>query len=403
MTVSRAKFVGATLLVSGTTIGAAMLALPVASGLSGLIPSLLVMFLGWFFMYLAARILLEVCLVHPNDSNIVTLAFETLGKKGAFLAVASYLFLLYALITAYLAALSGLFEQFLLPYMGPSIPKIFYSLPLIALFSCVFLLGVGALDRMNRLLMSGLVLGFVLLVSFVFSSIDLDRLWVFREGFILSSLPVIVTAFGYHVIIPSLVSYLDRDELSIRKAIFYGSFFPLITYAIWQAACIGSVPLTGPESIEWGYENGINGASLLASQTKVPLIALGADLFSICAILTSFLGVSLSLFDFLRDGLKNCSWAQSRKILLVVTFLPPLIFVLSNPRAFFVALDLAGTYGVVFLLALLPSIMLWIKRYVLHDMRYQSLKIGRGGLVFFITLSCLFILIEALLQLEIIG
>lgn len=402
MTMTRSRLFGATLLVSGTTIGAAMLALPVGSGSSGFIPSLLVMIAGWLFMYFSARILLEVCLVHPEDSNLLTLAYETLGRRGAFFAVASYVFLLYALITAYLAALSGLFEQFGATVLHLEVPKLLYALPLVILFSFIFFLGVQALDRLNRILMIGLVIGFVLLISASLPVLDFSRLVEIQHGYLLASLPIVVTAFGFHVIIPSLVSYLERDERMLQKALFWGSIIPLIAYILWQMACLGSIPLTGQNSIAWGYENDINGAALLAHQTKSYLVAVGADFFSFCAILTSFLGVSLSLFDFLKDALKKYSWAQSRKVLLVVTFLPPLFFVLSNPRAFFVALDLAGTYGVVVLLALLPGIMLWIKRFRYNDMRFARMRIERSGLILYILFSCLFILIEACIQTGII-
>ena len=44
---------GAILLITGTTIGVAMIALPVVTGLSGFIPSLFVMFAVWFYLLFA--------------------------------------------------------------------------------------------------------------------------------------------------------------------------------------------------------------------------------------------------------------------------------------------------------------------------------------------------------------
>lgn len=389
------RLLGAILLVSGTTIGAAMLALPVASGSSGFFPSCFAMGACWLFMYIAALLLLEVCLAHPEDSNLVTLARDTLGKSGACIAVVSYLFLLYALNTAYLDALSDLFERLFTVLYGIKSSKIFSCIPLVLLFSSLFMVGVRALDQLNRVLMAGLISGFALLVFVALPQLDIGRLFQVQSGYLLSSLPIVVTAFGFHVIIPSLVGYLDRDEKLLKKALFWGSIIPLVAYVLWQAACLGTIPLTGEGSIAWGYSQDMNGALLLASQTKSTLVAFGSDFFSLCAIFTSFLGVSLSLFDFVKDGVKKYEWAHSRALLLALTFLPPLIFVLSNPRAFYVALDLAGTYGVVVLLALLPAIMLWIKRYHLGDFRFKMIDISRRGLVIFILLCSLFVLIEA--------
>ena len=60
------KTLGAILLVSGTTIGAAMLALPVVTGLAGFIPTALLFILFWAFMLFTAFLILEVNLWFQN-------------------------------------------------------------------------------------------------------------------------------------------------------------------------------------------------------------------------------------------------------------------------------------------------------------------------------------------------
>ncbi|NDE82466.1 MAG: hypothetical protein EB051_02460 [Chlamydiia bacterium] len=76
------------------------------------------------------------------------------------------------------------------------------------------------------------------------------------------------------------------------------------------------------------------------------------------ALVTSFLGVSLSLSDFLRDGLNiKQSW-EGRLAAFALTFIPPLIFVCSSQRGFYLALQYAGII-VAILLGILPAIMAW--------------------------------------------
>ena len=61
----------------------------------------------------------------------------------------------------------------------------------------------------------------------------------------------------------------------------------------------------------------------------------GHTFFSfLCNCSTSFLGVTLSLSDFLTDGFKiKKSW-EGRLMACLLTFIPPLIFVLTYQRGF---------------------------------------------------------------------
>ena len=68
------------------------------------------------------------------------------------------------------------------------------------------------------------------------------------------------------------------------------------------------------------------GAHLLTLALNNPLISLVARSFSIFAIVTSFLGVSLSLMHFLADGLKLKEAGKGKALLLLLTFIPPLLF-----------------------------------------------------------------------------
>jgi tyrosine-specific transport protein len=61
-------------LVAGTCIGGGMLALPVATGISGFIPSTLMMTLCWIAMTASALLLLEVNLWMKEGAHMITMA-----------------------------------------------------------------------------------------------------------------------------------------------------------------------------------------------------------------------------------------------------------------------------------------------------------------------------------------
>ena len=80
-------------------------------------------------------------------------------------------------------------------------------------------------------------------------------------------------------------------------------------------------------------------------------------------MITSFLGVSLCLSDFLADGFNRSKQGREQILIYAATFLPPFIIVLINPKLFIVGLSYAGIFCAI-LLVLLPALMAWHGRYI---------------------------------------
>ncbi len=359
------KLFGAILLVAGTTIGAGMLALPVVTGLAGFYPSIALFIAYWLFLTFTAFLMLEVTLWMPGQTNLISMARQTLGRPGEIVSWVLYLYLLYALLTAYLAGggailldfIQTVTHQALSPYVGP--------LLLMLIFSIFVYKGHRPVDLINRILMVGLVIAYFALVIGLLPHLNFELLKRSEWSALLIGSSVVATSFGFHIIIPSLVTYLERDVAKLRWSILIGSLIPLVVYIVWELIALGILPLEGKYGIVNGYNQGANGATLLADFLNIPSIAWIARLFSIFAIVTSFLGVSLSLNDFLADGFKIEKNRPGRILLYAMTFLPPLLISLVDPGAFLKALEFAGAFGVVILLGLMPALMVWRGRYQL--------------------------------------
>jgi len=379
---SGSKLLGGILLVAGTAIGAGMLALPVVTGLAGFIPALLLFFFFWLFMTYTALLMLEVNLWMEKESNLITMAHYTLGKWAEIASWGLYLFLLYALTTAYLAGCAPIIGELVRVLVGVSPPLWVSGLPILLLFGYFVWRGVDSVDHLNRLMMIGLVLSFLFIVLLLTPLVDPQRFEHLNWGAFPLTIAFGATSFGYHIIIPTLTTYFERDVQMMRKAILVGSLIPLIVYLIWEAIALGIIPLN---LLVKGFDEGVDGASLLANVLHNPLLSLLTRLFSFFAIVTSFLGVSLSLTDFLADGLHIHKSARGKFILCLLTFIPPLIFILTDPRVFLNALDYAGAFGVMFLLALLPGLMVWVGRY--HE-GYKGFRAPGGKVT--LALSILF-------------
>jgi len=384
------KLLGGILLVSGTTIGAAMLALPVSTGMAGFWPSVLLFVFYWIYMSFTAFLMLEVNLWAKDNDNLMSMVKMTLGKPGQAVSWMLYLFLLYSLTTAYIAGSAPIVIDVVNATFGVVMPEWAGAIPLLIIFGYFVYRGTQSVDRVNRLLMLGLVVAFASMVFYVAPHVKSELLFHVDWKYILMGLSVVATSFGFHIIIPSLVTYLDRDIAKLKKVIFIGGAIPLLVYILWEFLTLGIIPIEGPNGIEEAFISGGNGAQhLLTAFLGNPIIATVARFFSFFAIVTSFLGVSLSLSDFLADGLSIQKTRGGRGLLYCLTFLPPLCITLLDPRAFLSALEYAGAFGVVSLLGLFPALMVWSGRYVkgLSDRSPFRTWGGKGMLLLVILVS----------------
>ena len=260
------KMWGGVLLVSGTTVGAGMLANVIVTGLAGFYPSLILFFLYWVLMNFTALLFLEVNLwMTKDEGNMLTMAEMTLGKWGKVVCWTAYLFLLYALTTAYLAGGGPILNDLLEGLTGYRLPAQLESMPLLVIFGYFVYQGTHSIDYLNRWLMSALVISYGLMVIFLTPHVDLSLLEHVDMGALWLGSSVVATSFGFHIVIPSLTTYLDRDVSRLKKSILIGSAIPLVIYLIWQFLVLGIVPVDGSLSLRSGYVSGSNGAEILSA------------------------------------------------------------------------------------------------------------------------------------------
>ncbi|NGX45302.1 MAG: Tyrosine-specific transport protein [Chlamydiae bacterium] len=351
----KSRLLGGILLICGTTLGVGMLGFPTVTSFGGFFPSLLIFFVLWLLMLISAFLFLDVNLSMEGKTNMVTMAERTLGTWGRVVSWIVYLLLLYSLTAAYISGCTPLIVQAVKWATGYTLPGWFAPFSLPILFAGFIYFGTRGVDLVNRLLMIGLVLSYALLIFFLPAEVQPKLLEHFDMSASILAVPVVVTAFGYHIIIPSLSVYMKRDRRAMRRAIIIGSLISIAVYLLWQVLILGTVPIP---MLANAYKEGVAATEPLSQVVRNPLISLGAKLFSFFAIVTSFVGVTLSLSDFLTDGFKIKQNGQGRFLALLLTFIPPLFFVFTYSRGFYLALEYAGAF-VAILLIFLPAAMAW--------------------------------------------
>lgn len=385
-------YIGGIFLVAGTTIGAGMLALPVMTSFIGFGPSLCIFLLCWLVMLATAYFFLDVNLAVEGEPNLISMAQKTLGGWGKGISWIFYLLLLYSLTAAYISASAPLFSSAIKALTGYTLPSFLAPFCLPVVFGFFVYLGTLGVDMINRLLMIGLCVSYVILVGFLPEHIEGSLLKHVDWNPMLIAFPVVITSFGYHIIIPSLTTYMNHDAKHLRWTLLLGSLLPLVIYVLWQVLILGIVPIKGANGLVEAWKMGSSATTPLIKIVESKWIITGAHFFSFFAIVTSFLGVTLSLSDFLMDGFKiKKSW-EGRLLACLLTFIPPLIFVFTYQRGFFIALEYAGAFVAV-LLIFLPAMMAWKLK---ENRFYQSFK---GKLLLsFVILFAIFIVVVDILE-----
>ncbi|MCL9776623.1 aromatic amino acid transport family protein [Vibrio methylphosphonaticus] len=358
----KSKVIGSTLIIAGTTIGAGMLALPIASAGIGFGTSLIIMMSLWALMAYTALLMVELHQHADHSATLHTLAKQILGKKGQYIASVAMLVLFYALCAAYIAGGGGQFRERVDMILGIDLSNTAATLIFTFLVALTVALGTHAVDKLNRVLFTIKLLAMGGVLFLLAPSVTHSYLLSMpvQQGLILAAIPVIFTSFGFHGSIPAIVNYLKGDTRSLRKAIMIGSSLPLIIYVFWQVVTLGVVSQNNLLDNS-GLSNLI---AALAQTVHVDKLATVIGVFADLALMTSFLGVSLGLFEYLRDLGSRYNTAskqansqvsnqdasievgslttKQRVVAALVTFLPPLCFALFYPQGFITALGYAA-------------------------------------------------------------
>ena len=382
----KGKIVGSTLIVTGTAIGAGMLAIPLVTSELGFLLSTLLLFVCWGVMNLTAFLILHVNMAFHEHSNLSTMASQTIGRAGHAITWVSCLLLLYALTAAYMTGGASLLGNSLEYFFDIKIPAMANSLLFTIVLGAFVYFGTRSVDYANRVLISLKMGSFFLLLVLLLPHIQIGKLPLYshsRMGWMIA-LPVLLTSFGYQTVIPSIRDYLHSHVKSLKKVIFIGGSIPLLIYLAWELVIFATLPdLKSTVSLA-------EMVTLLSEKLNQPVLTFIVNAFTDLAITTSFLGVSMSLFHFIRDGFHlNQNRIGDRGFAALITFSPPLCFAWFYPEGFVMALNYASIF-VVILLILVPVWMTIRLKRKGHPSAYPF-KLHWTGLVLLLVFSAIVI------------
>lgn len=384
------SLLGGAMIIAGTAVGAGMLANPTAMSGVWFIGSMIVLLYTWFCMTTSGLMILEANLHYPTGASFDTIVKDLLGHGWNIINGLSVAFVLYILTYAYITSGGGLTEGFINQYSGQELISRNTGSLIFCLVLALFVwLSTKAVDRFTTVLIAGMLIAFFIstagLLTEVKTDILFDRISSEQQylPYILTALPVCLVSFGFHGNVPSLVKYYQRDGQRVTKAIFIGTGIALVIYILWQLAVQGNLPRS--EFAPVIAQGGDIAALLQALNAYIQTDYIGIVLkfFAYMAIASSFLGVTLGLFDYIADLLKfdDSPWGRTKTTL--VTFLPPLILSLQFPYGFVIAIGYAGLAATIWA-AIVPALLARASRKKYPNASYKVY--GGNFMIYFIIL-----------------
>ena len=353
------KFIGSVLILTGTALGAGMLALPMIAAATGFVWATILLVAVWALMTYTALLILEVNLAFPAyRNNFGSMAYATLGRTGKIAAWVACLALLYALTAAYIAGDASLLAVGVGKAVGWYIPQWLCAILFTVVLGGAVFWSTKAVDHLNRSLIS--IKGCLLVATLVLLMPHINMATLMRTPgsgkYLWACIPIFICAFGFHTVIPSLSNYIGPKPKTLKWVIICGATIPLLIYILWLLTTLGIVPLRGANSLQTVHGSVGKFVDALVILTHNRWVTTGVNGFSNVAMTTSFLGVTLGLFDFLADLFKIMNNRVGRLRTAILTFVPPLVFALFYPQGFVIALGYAAIF-VAILEIIMPVLM----------------------------------------------
>ena len=297
------------------------------------------------------------------------MAEQTLGRTWKVIVWFLYLFLLYSIDWAYISGGSSLINSIVTDSFSIHMPNWLGAAAFTLVLGSSIFLGTKTVDYVNRGFMSFktvlLCSVFILLVP----QVDIHKLFIAQNpnqaSYLWAAIPIFVLAFFYQSVIPSLRLYIGDNAKTLKQVIAYGLLFSGMIYLLWLIATLGIIPMIGEHSFTSLAQNhgSVNEFIQLIEHTIHSKWATASiNWFSSVALTTSFLGVTLALFDFLADGLKIPNTNTGRLKTSFITLLPPLALAIFYPKGFALALNYAAVFIAIFTIILPPTMVYYLRK-----------------------------------------
>ena len=344
--------IGSSFMIIGTGVGAGMLALPILLSEVDIITYLLILSTLTISAAATGITMIRFHSKYPTIKNFYStmeFAFNpTIQKIGAIL----FTIFFYSLITAFLDCISGLVIKYA-------------NIPRINVIITISLILIGLLQQKLKWIDYSNRLATMLLLIIAISFLTQPNEGLFKYEYTsnpndwLAAFPIIYLGLGFGAIMPSLVKYLNYDKKLLFKSLTLAVATIFILYFAWVLFTIDTLSTSTLIRLKGESDSVPKMIYLLQQKLKLSdsyVLSL-ALFFPILAIITSILGVSVGLFEYIQEiqwKHKICEHKKWLTALLVVA--PPTLSAIIYPSIMINILKHSTTI-LVFASSLTPAVI----------------------------------------------
>ena len=341
------------LIISGTSVGAGMLALPIAFQDIGLVLSCAVLLCLGAFNLVSFLLIVELMARADQPLHLPRLIERYVGPKASLLMSLAISISVYGALTAYLLLGAGAINSL------TGIPAVIGMLAYFIVASVIVWYGIWWLRNAERVMFT-----FAIALIGVLLFAALPNVGPAPGIVSLATLPaafgVAFFAYSAHQLIPSVGNRMGRKYGEFAKAVAFGLIVPVVIYTVWTLILVWAIPLP------LLAEARANGDAVIAPLAKLshwsetlvggtfnPILVIGS-VYVLFATITSFIGLGFCLADALQDAYRE--WWHTplkRSTAVVAVVVPGLAFALYDPRALLRVLEVTGAYSVCTIVALI--------------------------------------------------
>ncbi|WP_105663514.1 aromatic amino acid transport family protein [Cronobacter dublinensis] len=339
------SFLEGVAMIVGTNIGAGVLSIAYASSKAGFMPLLLWLALVGVLTTITMLYVAEATLRTRAHLQLSGLAGRYVGRIGAWLMFASVCVNSVGALTAYMTGSGKLLSSLI--GVSPAIGSLIFFIPAAG----ILWLGLKAIGRGEKFISIGMVVMIAVLVIATLLHESTQMRWLL-DGDWRYMVPVFnVTAFCFaaQYIVPEMArGFADKPE-KLPKAIIVGM---IITFTLLALVPLSVIALSGLNNIS-------EVATISWGRALGEWAFFSANIFALCAMLTSYWGLGGSFLTNIFDKFRLGDDAQPFKRLgvLAVVALPPFALAYSGMVSFVNALYFAGVFSGV-ILSIMPILIL---------------------------------------------
>ena len=345
LSVKKLTFWEAALIIVGANIGAGILGLAYSTRRAGWPILLMWLIIAGICTTISMLYVAETTLRTKKPMQLPGLAERYVGKLGAVLIFISVCANSIGCMISYTSGSGDIIAELL--GVSPPVGSLIFTVPAVL----VVWFGLKATGIAEKFISSGMIILLILIIgaSLLSGKADISRAMYSNWSYAVPVFNVAIFCYIAQYAVPELARGLRHDAPALPKAITTGM---LITGVLLALVPLAVISLTGPDNVT-------EVATLAWGQALGSWALFAANLFALCAMMTSYWAVGGSMLTNIVDmfKFKNENDVKTRVISILCVVIPPFVLAYSGLVSFVDAIYLAGTFGGV-IMSILPALMI---------------------------------------------